>query len=311
MPVVHPAELWRESGRYDDIGPEMARFKDRGDRDMVLAMTHEEVVADLLRDLVRSYRQLPMIVYHFQTKFRDEPRARGGPDPRARVRDEGLLHARPRLGGPRRELPEALRGLLADLRAARPRRHRRQLRRRDDGRHRGPRVHGPQPVRRGHAGPLRGMRLRGEPADRARRSQPGIAAEDGAPARGGRDPDTTTIEALATFLGHPRSRARRRRRSSSRATGGSSSRSSAATTTSTRRSSSTRSRRSAGCVRRRSRRSRRAGCSPATGRRSGRATRSSWSTTCVAPLAEPRRRGEQARLAPAEHERARATTRRT
>ena len=78
MPVVHPADLWRETGRYDAIGPEMARFKDRGDRDMVLAMTHEEVVADLLRDIVRSYRQLPFIVYHFQTKWRDEPRSRGG-----------------------------------------------------------------------------------------------------------------------------------------------------------------------------------------------------------------------------------------
>jgi prolyl-tRNA synthetase len=78
MPVVHPADLWRESGRYQKIGPEMVRFKDRGDRDMVLAMTHEEVVADLLRDLVKSYRQLPAIVYHFQTKFRDEPRSRGG-----------------------------------------------------------------------------------------------------------------------------------------------------------------------------------------------------------------------------------------
>jgi prolyl-tRNA synthetase len=78
MPVVHPADLWRETGRYDAIGPEMARFKDRADRDMVLAMTHEEVVADLLSDIVRSYRQLPFIVYHFQTKFRDEPRARGG-----------------------------------------------------------------------------------------------------------------------------------------------------------------------------------------------------------------------------------------
>src|SRR5688500_16968156 len=78
MPVVHPADLWRQSGRYAKIGPEMARFKDRSGRDMVLAMTHEEVVADLVRDLVRSYRQLPLIVYHFQTKFRDEPRARGG-----------------------------------------------------------------------------------------------------------------------------------------------------------------------------------------------------------------------------------------
>jgi prolyl-tRNA synthetase len=78
MPVVHPADLWRRSGRYDKIGPEMARFKDRGGRDMVLAMTHEEVVAQLVGDLVSSYRQLPLIVYHFQTKFRDEPRARGG-----------------------------------------------------------------------------------------------------------------------------------------------------------------------------------------------------------------------------------------
>ena len=78
MPVVHPADLWRESGRYAKIGPELVRVKDRGGRDMVLAMTHEEVVADLLRDLIKSYRQLPMIVYHFQTKFRDEPRSRGG-----------------------------------------------------------------------------------------------------------------------------------------------------------------------------------------------------------------------------------------
>ncbi len=78
MPVVHPADLWRESGRYAKIGPEMVRFKDRGGSDMVLAMTHEEVVTDLLRGIVKSYRQLPAIVYHFQTKFRDEPRARGG-----------------------------------------------------------------------------------------------------------------------------------------------------------------------------------------------------------------------------------------
>jgi prolyl-tRNA synthetase len=78
MPVVHPASLWRTSGRYDKIGPEMARFTDRSGRDLVLAMTHEEVVADLVRDLISSYRQLPVIVYHFQTKFRDEPRARGG-----------------------------------------------------------------------------------------------------------------------------------------------------------------------------------------------------------------------------------------
>jgi prolyl-tRNA synthetase len=78
MPVVHPAEVWKASGRYFKIGPELARFKDRGDRDMVIAMTHEEVVAILLSELVQSYRQLPVQLYHFQTKFRDEPRARGG-----------------------------------------------------------------------------------------------------------------------------------------------------------------------------------------------------------------------------------------
>lgn len=78
MPVVHPAEVWQETGRWQSIGPEMARFKDRGGRDMLLAMTHEEVVADLTRKEIRSYRQLPKLVYQIQTKFRDEPRARGG-----------------------------------------------------------------------------------------------------------------------------------------------------------------------------------------------------------------------------------------
>jgi prolyl-tRNA synthetase len=78
MPVVHPADIWRESGRYADVGPELTRFKDRGERDMVLAMTHEEVVTDLARQEINSYRQLPMLVYHIQTKWRDEPRSRGG-----------------------------------------------------------------------------------------------------------------------------------------------------------------------------------------------------------------------------------------
>jgi prolyl-tRNA synthetase len=78
MPVVHPADLWRESGRFDLIGPELTRFEDRGERDMVLAMTHEEVVTDLARSEINSYRQLPQIVYHLQTKWRDEPRSRGG-----------------------------------------------------------------------------------------------------------------------------------------------------------------------------------------------------------------------------------------
>ncbi|MGH2443495.1 MAG: aminoacyl--tRNA ligase-related protein, partial [Chloroflexota bacterium] len=78
MPVVHPAEIWQETGRWYDVGPELVRFRDRADRDMVLAMTHEEVVADLLRRQIRSYRQLPVVLYQLQTKFRDEPRSRGG-----------------------------------------------------------------------------------------------------------------------------------------------------------------------------------------------------------------------------------------
>src|SRR5512145_635715 len=78
MPVVHPADIWKESGRWQAIGPELARFQDRGGRDMVLAMTHEEVVAELVRKEIRSYRQLPALVYHIQTKWRDEPRARAG-----------------------------------------------------------------------------------------------------------------------------------------------------------------------------------------------------------------------------------------
>ena len=78
MPVVHPADVWQETGRWSQVGEEMARFKDRTGHDMVLAMTHEEVVADLARHEIQSYRQLPQLIYHIQTKFRDDPRPRAG-----------------------------------------------------------------------------------------------------------------------------------------------------------------------------------------------------------------------------------------
>ena len=78
MPVVHPAELWQATGRWQSMGPNMGRLRDRAGRDLVLAVTHEEVVADLARHEIRSYRQLPRLVFHIQTKFRDEPRPRGG-----------------------------------------------------------------------------------------------------------------------------------------------------------------------------------------------------------------------------------------
>jgi prolyl-tRNA synthetase len=78
MPVVHPADLWQETGRWYSIGSELGRFKEKAGRDMVLAMTHEEVVTDLARKEIRSYRQLPLLVYHIQTKWRDDPRPRAG-----------------------------------------------------------------------------------------------------------------------------------------------------------------------------------------------------------------------------------------
>ena len=78
MPVVQPAELWQESGRWEQYGPELLRFEDRGNRNFVLGPTHEEVITDLVRREVSSYRQLPLNLYQIQTKFRDEVRPRFG-----------------------------------------------------------------------------------------------------------------------------------------------------------------------------------------------------------------------------------------
>ena len=78
MPVVQPAELWQESGRYKQYGPELLRFKDRHERDFVMQPTSEEVITDIARNELRSYRQLPVNFYQIQTKFRDERRPRFG-----------------------------------------------------------------------------------------------------------------------------------------------------------------------------------------------------------------------------------------
>ncbi|HSI48300.1 MAG TPA: proline--tRNA ligase [Ideonella sp.] len=78
MPVVQPAELWQETGRFDKMGPELMRVKDRHDRDFVIQPTSEEVVTDIARQELRSYKQLPKNFYHIQTKFRDERRPRFG-----------------------------------------------------------------------------------------------------------------------------------------------------------------------------------------------------------------------------------------
>ncbi|HBM17115.1 MAG TPA: proline--tRNA ligase [Lentisphaeria bacterium] len=78
MPVVLPRELWEESGRYKSVGEELLRFKDRNEKDMLLGMTHEEAVVHLIRSEVNSYKQLPIMVYQIQTKYRDEARPRAG-----------------------------------------------------------------------------------------------------------------------------------------------------------------------------------------------------------------------------------------
>lgn len=78
MPVVQPADVWKETGRWYAVGAEMGRFRDRADHDMALAMTHEEVVAQLTRSEIQSYKQLPQLIYHIQTKWRDDPRPRAG-----------------------------------------------------------------------------------------------------------------------------------------------------------------------------------------------------------------------------------------
>src|SRR5947199_6015262 len=71
MPVVQPAELWQESGRFDKMGPELLRVKDRHERDFIIQPTSEEVITDIARQELRSYRSLPRNFYHIQTKFRD------------------------------------------------------------------------------------------------------------------------------------------------------------------------------------------------------------------------------------------------
>ncbi len=78
LPVVVPAELWKESGRFSSVGSELLRLTDRANRDMVLSMTHEEAAVHLAKTEAKSYLDYPFMIYQIQTKFRDEPRARGG-----------------------------------------------------------------------------------------------------------------------------------------------------------------------------------------------------------------------------------------
>ena len=171
MPVLHPAEIWQQSGRWDGIGGEMFRLKDRNGRDMCLGMTHEEVIAWLAAREIRSYRDLPQIWYQIQTKERDEARPRSGVlrtrefvmkdsytlDPDVAALEIVLRRPQGRL------LPD-LRPLRAHLRGG-------AVGSRHDGRLRLARVHGPERGRRGRRGPLRRVRLRGQRGAGPRRAE--------------------------------------------------------------------------------------------------------------------------------------------
>ncbi len=78
MPTIQSADLWRQSGRYDAYGPEMLRIRDRHDREMLYGPTNEEQITEIFRDLAKSYRDVPRMLYHIQWKFRDEVRPRFG-----------------------------------------------------------------------------------------------------------------------------------------------------------------------------------------------------------------------------------------
>ncbi len=78
MPVLNPADIWKETGRWDSVGPALVKVKDRNEREMALAMTHEESLTEILKSELESYKQLPILAYHIQTKIRDEPRPRAG-----------------------------------------------------------------------------------------------------------------------------------------------------------------------------------------------------------------------------------------
>ena len=100
MPTIQSADLWRKSGRYEAYGKEMLRIKDRHDRDMLYGPTNEEMITDIFRQGVQSYKDLPRNLYHIQWKFRDEVRPRFGVMRGPRVPDEGRLFLRPERARP-------------------------------------------------------------------------------------------------------------------------------------------------------------------------------------------------------------------
>ena len=119
FPVVMPASLWDESGRYDSIGDELLRFTDRNNAKMVLGMTHEEAAVHLVREYAQSYTKYPFMIYQIQTKFRDEARPRAG---LIRVREftmkDAYSYQPGRSGAVLREMPRSIRAHLRACRRA-------------------------------------------------------------------------------------------------------------------------------------------------------------------------------------------------
>ena len=200
MPVLQPAENWEKTGRY--AIEELFKLEDRKGAPMVLAMTHEEAITSHVAREVRSYRDLPLMLFHIQTKERDEPRPRAGvlrtreftmKDAYSFDRDEEGLDALLRAPG---------RGLRADLRPLRAALVPGRVRRRDDGRLRRPRVHGALPGRRERGRAGAGLR-------RQRRGRLGRAAAGRAAGRRStrprrsRRPGLTTVEEVSGALGLP------------------------------------------------------------------------------------------------------------
>ena len=206
MPVVHPAELWRESGRYDADRPrdgpvQGPRRPGHGPRD--------DPRGGRRRPAARHRPQLSPAAVH-RLPLPDEVPRRAAvarrPDPRPRVRDEGLLQLRPRRGGPRRRATGRTTAPTpgsSSASASRPIAV--ELRRRDDGRHLRPRVHGPQPRRRGRPRPVRGVRLRGQPPGRPTVA-PSPPPRRPLPDRGGRDPERHHDRRAGGVPRHPASR---------------------------------------------------------------------------------------------------------
>ena len=203
MPLVQPAELWQETGRWDKMGPELMRVKDRHGRDYAIQPTSEEVITDVVRTEIKSYRQLPLNFYHIQTKFRDERRPRFGlmrgreftmKDAYSFDRDLAGMQASYKI------MFDAYSAHLHPLRPEVPRGGGRQRRHR---RHRLARIPRHRQHRRGRAGVLPDLRLRRQHgsgrSDAAGRQPPAAAAGADQDAT----PGTTKCEQVAALLKLP------------------------------------------------------------------------------------------------------------